>query len=141
MLSHFERNFQDVVRKAKAHADRVLVVRQPWFDRPCTAEEAALMWHGGVGRAWQEEVTVYYSHDVLRQLMALLDARAARVAEDLEVEHLDLRPIVPPSVETYYDFFHATPAGARTVARAIAAAVLREPVEAAPAMQAPPLAS
>jgi lysophospholipase L1-like esterase len=141
MLSHFERNFQDVLRRAKAHADRVLVVRQPWFDRPCTAEEAALMWHGGVGRAWQEEVTVYYSHDVLRQLMALLDARVARVAEDLGVEHLDLRPILEPSAEIYYDFFHATPAGARTVARAIAAAVLREPVEATPAVQAPPRAS
>jgi hypothetical protein len=39
---------------------------------------------------------------------------------------MDLRPIVEPSLENYYDFFHATPAGARTVASAVAAAIVRE---------------
>ena len=82
------------------------------------------MWHGGVGQAWKEEVTTYYSHDVLRRLMALLDARASRVAHALGAEQLDLRPIVPASVESYYDFFHMTPAGARAVAAAVATAVV-----------------
>jgi hypothetical protein len=40
------------------------------------AEEEAMMWHGGVGQAWREEVTTYYSTQVLSRLMALLDARA-----------------------------------------------------------------
>lgn len=124
MLDHFDRHLRLVLRKAKAHADRVLVVRQPWFDRDCTPDEAAQMWHGGAGQAWRHEVTTYYSLDVLSRLMALLDARAASVAEDLGVEHLDLRPALEPSLENYYDFFHATPAGARIVAAAVAAAIL-----------------
>ena len=123
MLDHFERHFRQLLSTAKAHADRVLVVRQPWFDRHCTPEEAAHMWHGGVGQAWQEEVTTYFSLDVLSRLMALLDDRALQVAHDLGVEQLDLRPVVEPSLEHYYDFFHATPGGARTIAAVVAAAI------------------
>jgi hypothetical protein len=36
-------------------------------------------------------------------------------------------PMLEPTTRTYYDFFHATPAGAREIATAIAAAVLRQP--------------
>jgi lysophospholipase L1-like esterase len=126
MLDHFERHLRQVIEKAKAHADRVLVVRQPWFDRHCTPEEAAHMWHGGAGQAWEEEVTTYYSLEVLSGLMALLDARAARVAQELGVEQLDLRPLLKPSLENYYDSFHATPTGSRTVAAAVATALVGE---------------
>jgi lysophospholipase L1-like esterase len=141
MLSHFERHFRQVLRKAKAHADRVIVARQPWFDRECTADEAAHMWHGGVGQAWKEEVSAYFSHDVLRRLMSLLDGRAARVAEELEVEQLDIRDVVEPSLENYYDFFHATPAGARAVASAVAMTMVRLPLPSADELTAPKRAS
>ena len=57
--------------------------------------------------------------------MALVDERAARVANELEVEQLDLMPLLERSLVNYYDGFHATPAGARTVAAAVAAAVLQ----------------
>jgi hypothetical protein len=128
MLHHFERHLRRVLRKAKAHADRVLVVRQPWFDKSFSPEEAARMWHGGAGQVWREEVTTYYSFDVVSGLMALLDARAACVAQALDVEQLDLMPILARSLDMYYDGFHATPAGARTVAAAVAAAISREPL-------------
>jgi len=141
MLSHFERHFRRVLRKAKAHADRVIVARQPWFDRDCTQDEAAHMWHGGVGQAWKEEVSAFYSHDVLRLLMALLDSRAARVAQELEVEQLDLRDVVEPSLENYYDFFHATPAGARAVASAVAMTMARLPLPSVEDLAAPKRAS
>jgi hypothetical protein len=141
MLSHFDRHFRQVLRKAKAHADRVIVARQPWFDRECTADEAAQMWHGGVGQAWKEEVSAYYSHDVLRRLMSLLDARAARLAEELEVEQLDIRDVVEPSLENYYDFFHATPAGARAVASAVAMTMVRLPLPSVDELTAPKRAS
>jgi len=141
MLSHFERHFRQVLRKAKAHADRVIVARQPWFDRDCTPDEAARMWHGGVGQAWREDVSAYYSHDVLRRLMALLDARAARVAKELEVEQLDIRDVVEPSLENYYDFFHATPAGARAVASAVAMTMVRLPLPSVDELTAPKRAS
>jgi lysophospholipase L1-like esterase len=126
MLEHFERHLGHVIRQARVHADRVILVRQPWFDRDCTPEEAAQMWHGGVGQAWKDEVTTFYSNDVVRRLMALLDAAAARVAQDLDVEHLDVRPVLPSTLEYYYDFFHATPMGARAVAAAVGTALLRQ---------------
>ena len=127
MLANFDRYFRSAIRHARAHAARVIVVRQPWFDKPCTAAEEALMWHGGIGQAWRQQVTTYYSSEVLSRLMALLDAHAARAAHELCVEQVDLMPVLEPSVRTYYDFFHATPAGARIITSAIAAVVLRRP--------------
>ena len=126
MLNHFDTHFREAITKAKAHADRVLIVRQPWFDKPCTPEEAAQMWHGGAGQAWREQVTAFYSHEVLMKLMSQLDARASAVARELDVEQLDVRPVLDPSVSTFYDFFHLTPAGCQRVADAVAAAVLRQ---------------
>jgi len=127
MLEHFELYFRRVLLKAIAHADRVLVVRQPWFDKDFSEEEAAHMWHGGAGQVWREEVTTFYSFDVVSKLMALLDAKAAGIANALDVEQLDLMPLLDRSLATYYDGFHLTPTGARAVAAAVAAAVLRQP--------------
>jgi hypothetical protein len=128
MLEHFEFYFRRALLKASAHADRVLVVRQPWFDKDFTEEEAAHMWHGGAGQVWREEVTTFYSFDVVSRLMALVDAKAADIAVAHGVEQLDLMPLLDRSLATYYDGFHLTPAGAKAVASAVAAAVLRQPV-------------
>jgi lysophospholipase L1-like esterase len=129
MLAHFDRHFRRALRRASTHADRVIVVRQPWFGPPHTAEEDAHMWHGGAGKAWQEEVTTFYSLEVLARLMSLLDAKASRIARELDVEQIDLNPLLDRGLETYYDSFHATPAGARRVAAAVAATILHQPVE------------
>jgi hypothetical protein len=79
-----------------------------------------------VGQVWREQVTTFYSGEILSELMALLDRRAARVATELGVEQLDLMPILERSLKTYYDFFHLTPHGARAVAAAVNAAILRQ---------------
>ena len=129
MLNQFDFHFRRVLEKATAHADRVIVVRQPWFDKEYTSEEAAHMWHGGAGQAWRENVTAYYSFDVVSGLMALVDGRAASIADELDVEQVDLMPVLERSLNCYYDGFHATPAGARVVASAIAAAIQRAPAE------------
>ena len=99
------------------------------------------MWHGGVGRAWQDDVATYFSDDVVCRLMAMLDARADRVARVCEVEELDLRPLLEPTLENYYDFFHVTPVGARRVADAVARVLLEEPVACASHLEAPKRAS
>ncbi|MGH7754584.1 MAG: hypothetical protein ACREN5_17395 [Gemmatimonadales bacterium] len=129
MLARFDRHFRQLVQRARAHADRVLVVRQPWFEKDYTAEEAGCIWHGGVGRAWKERITAYYSLDVLNHLMALVDARSAAMAAELGVQQLDLRPVLTPGLEHYYDYVHYTPAGALVVARAVAAALLERPAQ------------
>ena len=82
----------------------------------------------GWARSWREDVTTYYSFDVVSKLMALVDAKAAGVAKALDVEQLDLMPLLERSLDTYYDCFHCTPAGARAIATAVAAAVLRQPL-------------
>jgi len=124
MLDSFEHHFHRVVRRAKAYADRVLVVRQPWFEGDYTAQEAARFWHGGVGKAWKEPVSVYYNLEVVNRLLDLVDARAAKVANEVGVAHLNLRPILTLGLRHYYDHDHHTPAGAAVVAQAVADALL-----------------
>jgi len=128
MLDHFERHFRGALATAVAHADRVLVVRPAWFDKRFSAEEAAAMWHGGVGQAWREDVTTYYSFEVFSELMRKLNDRADAVARSFDVEQLDLMPFLEPSLNTYYDVVHLTDVGARRVGEVVAAAILRKPL-------------
>jgi hypothetical protein len=129
MLSHFETYLRSAIERASTCADRVIVMRQPWFGKSAyTAEEISHMWHGGVGRAWHEQVTAYYSLEVMSMLMTRLDRVAARVARELAVEQIDLMPILDCSLDTYYDLVHLTPTGAQIVAAAAAAAILGDPI-------------
>jgi lysophospholipase L1-like esterase len=136
MLNHFERHFGRLLQRAQAHADRVLVVKQPWFSRCPTSEEARSMWHGGVGQAWRNEVTAYYSFEASSRAMSLMDARASAVSRSLGIEVIDLMPIIEQSMETYYDGFHMTPSGARTVAHGVSDAILQRQTV-VPAMRVP----
>jgi lysophospholipase L1-like esterase len=123
VLSHFEHHFRRVLRRAAAHADRVLVVRQPWFEKDYTPEEAARFWHGGIGRPWKETVSVYFSLEVINGLLGLVDGRAARVADSLGIPHLNLRTLLSQGLHHYFDHDHFTPEGAAVVARAVATAL------------------
>jgi lysophospholipase L1-like esterase len=127
MLANFERNFRELLNTAKAHADRVLVTRQPWFEKNhYTPEEVSHFWSGGMGDpSTGEDVKVFYSLDVCSQLMRLMDLRAAKIADELGVEHLNLVPLLEPSLGTFYDFIHFTPAGSAVVAEAIAKTLLQ----------------
>jgi hypothetical protein len=135
LLAHFDRHFRQLLHRAQEHADRVLVVKQPWFSRPYTAEEAAHMWHGGVGQAWREEITTYYSFDAFNRVMSMLDERAGQVADAVGVETLDLSHMLEQSLDTYYDAIHLTPKGARKVAKSVSAAVLGVQTRPAAAMR------
>jgi lysophospholipase L1-like esterase len=141
MLAHFDRCFRRAIARAQAHADRVIVVRQSWYakDEPLSPIELAHMWHGGVGQAWREELTTYYAIDVTAALMEQLDAAAARAAADLGVEQIDLPAMLESNLNTYYDYFHLTPSGARSVADAVAQTLAR-PRGAAGAAEALPCA-
>jgi lysophospholipase L1-like esterase len=124
MVAHFEHHFRRMLTTARASAQRVLVVRQPWFEKEFTREEAARLWNFGQGRPYEEQLDTYYTHRVVCELLRAVDAVQARVAQELGVEQLDLMPVLERSFDTYYDFLHFTPAGARAVGRAIADAVL-----------------
>jgi lysophospholipase L1-like esterase len=127
MLARFERHLREAIRAALGSGARVIVVRQPWFEKDFSPEEEALMWNFCVGRPYVEPTTTYYTHRVVGELMRKVDATAARVADELHVEHLDLMPRLSRDLGTYYDYLHFTPRGARDVAEHVAAAVLSGP--------------
>ncbi|HEV8304144.1 MAG TPA: hypothetical protein VGQ25_04235 [Gemmatimonadales bacterium] len=131
VLDHFEHHFRRLLRRALAHADRVLVVRQPWFEKDYTPEEAARFWHGGVGKPWKEAVTVYFSLEAVNRLLRLVDARAVQVADAIGVEHMNLRTLLSQGLHHYYDHDHFTPDGAAVVAQAVADALLQRPARSA----------
>lgn len=125
MLDAFDRKFREALQHAREHASRVIVVRQPWFEKAAfTPEERALFWNGGVGKAVHQEVKIFYSDEVLFQLMRSIDERAVRACEDMGVEHVDLMDTLERSVATYYDHFHHTAAGADVIAGQVAKRVL-----------------
>lgn len=123
VLQHFEHHLRRALRHALARTRRVLVLRQPWFDEPYTAEEQARFWHGGVGRPWKEKVSVYFSLEVINRVLSLIDERVVAVADEVGVPHVHLQPLLNQGVRHYYDHDHFTPEGAAIVARAVAAAL------------------
>jgi lysophospholipase L1-like esterase len=139
MVDHFEEHFRRLCRNALAHADRVVVMLQPWFEGDYTPQEAARFWHGGVGRPWKETVTTYFSLDVVNRLLDLVHGRAAQVADELGVERVNLRQALTQRVGHYFDHDHYTPAGAAVLAQTVANALLSGPT-AVVAAEAPPRA-
>jgi lysophospholipase L1-like esterase len=141
LLANFEKHFTRLVQRAKTRAPRVLVLRQPWFDKDYTAEEAARFWHGGVGKPWKEKVTTYFDLGLINRLLGLVDARVVRVADALGVPHVELLPLLNGGVRHYYDHDHYTPAGAAVVASAVAAALTQTPARGVTRQTAAPSAS
>lgn len=128
MVDHFATHFRRLCGRALAHADRVVVMLQPWFEGEYTPEEAARFWHGGVGKPWKERITTYYSLDVVNRLLDLLHERAAEIADELGIERLNLRRVLTQRSRYYFDHDHYTPAGAAAVAQAVATTLL-EPAD------------
>jgi hypothetical protein len=124
MLEHFGAEFRRLVELAKRHAKRVIVVRQPWFDKAFTPDEEKRLWNFGAGRPYAEEVTTYYSHAVVWRLMRRVDELASRLASELGVEQIDLMPVLPRSFEIYYDELHHTPKGCDLVGENVARAIV-----------------
>jgi hypothetical protein len=127
MLDAWDRSLRDALVSAMLRGDRVILARQPWFDKPSySADEEAQFWHGGFGDAYEVEVTRFCSSETLAQLMAQIDGRATKVAEELGVEHVNLRAILEPTLTDYYDQYHFTAKGAAKLAAALASVLLHK---------------
>lgn len=125
VLADFELHFRRALLHATQRARRVIVVRQPWFEKNYTAEEAGRFWHGGIGKPWKEQVDVYFSLDVINRLHAQIEARVVAVADELGLEQVILRPALNQGLRHYFDHDHFTPEGAAVAAHAVAAVVTR----------------
>jgi hypothetical protein len=128
VLDAFETSLHSALLTAMRHSDRVIVARQPWLDKArFTPEEESQFWHGALGDVFAgAEVKKFCSAELIAKLMSQIDHRAVRVAEELGLEHIDLRQALEPSLCNYYDQFHFTPAGSAKVADAVAAVLLRD---------------
>ena len=125
MIAAYESGLRRAVEVAKTMSERVLVVRQPWFEKDHTDEENARFWNCGEGYPYSEDVKTYFSMAVTARLMQTLSDVGARICEEAAVEHLDLMPTLDRSLRTYYDFFHFTAEGASDVADAVSEVILK----------------
>jgi hypothetical protein len=137
VLDDFEQHLRRALRRAMLHARRVVVVRQPWFEKNYTAEESGRFWHGGIGKPWKETVTVYFSLEVINRLLAQVESRVVAVADELGLQHVNLRPLLDQGLKHYFDHDHLTPEGARVAGQAIAAALTGAAQSTKPATAAP----
>ncbi|HEX8201849.1 MAG TPA: hypothetical protein VF590_15340 [Isosphaeraceae bacterium] len=125
MLRAFEHHFRSILGRARAHAGRVLVVRQPWFEKEdYTADELALLWSGGVGEAYYDQISIYYSNQVINKLMAQINSRVVQVAGEMGVEQHDLMALIERSAASFIDHFHFTAAACEVIAEAVCAAIV-----------------
>ena len=120
MLDRFEKDLRDLVARAKSKARRVILARQPWLEKDFTPEEERRLWMFGAGNIREGIVSDYYAHSVVWDLMRQLDARVVKVARELGVEEVDLRPVVPPTFEDWYDEMHPNARGCDRIGRALA---------------------
>lgn len=121
MIGSFAANLRDILQAAKGKADKVLVIRQPWFDKDhFTAEEERLLWHAPKGRPYEEQVDTYFSYQVFNALMRAIDLKTVEICDELGIAALDLKAALPNSVETYYDHLHFTATGSKRVGKAVA---------------------
>jgi hypothetical protein len=113
-LEQYETSLARAVELARKYARRVVLIRQPWFDKPDpTPEEAAMFWHGSVGDAYVEFCDVFYTHRVLCALMELIDEATVRVGEKTGADVLRPGEVLEASAQHFYDHFHVTTQGAR----------------------------
>ena len=129
VIDTFRSQMSSVIRRAKAASDRVLVVGQPWFEKPSyTPEEEALFWNGAIGQAYKGTVTEFFSTRVICALMGQIDSAASEIAAREGVEYLRLQGHIAPSAENFIDHFHATPAAAARIGKLVAEQVLLRPL-------------
>lgn len=121
VVASVNRHFPSLLKRSIAKASNVIVVRQPWFDKDTyLPEEEALFWNGGVGRAFKEELTTYYSTKVIAGLMNIVDSEISRICDGYKVTQVDLRSVISSDTSSYVDQFHFTPKASETVASLLA---------------------
>jgi len=111
-LEQYETSLTHAVVIAREYAQRVVLIRQPWFDKPNpTPGEAAMFWHGSVGDPYVGFCDTFYTHRVICALMELIDGATVRVGERTGADVLP--PHIDASVMNSYDHFHVTTHGSR----------------------------
>ena len=139
MLANYERNVTRMLELARAHARHVLVVRQPWFEKPAyTDADRAMFWNFGVGELTDGSGTVYYSDAVCDRVLDQVDEATARVSRAAGVAEMELMSVVTPSPEHYYDRNHYTAAACRLIGVEVARVLIGMASQPSPVRPRPP---
>ncbi len=124
MLDRFAHSFRRVLLACNEKSKRVVVVRQPWFEKTHTPEEESFFWNAAQGDPFKETCDTYFDTSMIRARMQDMDARSVEVCDELGIEHIDLLPHLEMSRKTFYDFYHYTPKGAQDIGELIAKRLL-----------------
>ena len=124
MIDQFADELGRLIDFAKTKAKKVVVVRQPCFDKPMTKDEEKWMWNFAQGVIYGSDVDTYYSHRLIAELMHKTADRCGEVARAHGAIDVDLAGTVAAGLENYYDFLHFTPQGAERVAERVAKEII-----------------
>ena len=123
-LKHIRQGFNELIDSSEAPGRTVIVTRQPWFEKEhFSDEELATFWHGAVGNSFRKHSDTFYSARVLCEVMSAIDKVVAEVCVERGVRSIDLKNLIPATLEYYYDQIHLTKAGSAIVATAVAEAI------------------
>ena len=126
VLERFELQLRRCLKLAALHAKHVVFLRQPWFRKySYLPEELAQFWNGSVGDAYVKDVSIFYAPEVVSELMAQIDARAAFVATELGITAPDISHKLDSTNANYWDQIHVTPVGSKIIAEGLTETIIR----------------
>jgi len=126
LLDNFARSLGMAVRLSQEAGARVLVIPQPWLPTEnLTEEEKRRLWNGAEGNPHKQNVSTYYSSELVAQLLSEVNEVACRVAVENGAQIVHIHNCLTPPTACFYDDFHFTPLGARIVADVVSKAFLQ----------------
>jgi hypothetical protein len=124
LIAAYERNLREAIELGRAHARRVIVIRQQWLNKPePTAEEDAIIWGGRLGKPKGDPLR-FIEYGQMCELLGEIDRAAARVAERSGVECVHFKDYPEQRIGVYYDHAHYTALGAHQAAEVLARQIL-----------------
>ncbi|HWA55706.1 MAG TPA: SGNH/GDSL hydrolase family protein [Gemmatimonadales bacterium] len=121
-LAEYTRNLEGLADLAAARHLRLVLMTQPTLWSPTLPDSARrLLWMGGTGEFQVEAGHDYFTVPALRTAMDRYNAALLEVCGRRQLPCLDLAAAIPHETRWFYDDVHYTEAGARLVARQIAA--------------------
>lgn len=126
-LAEYERNLRYIIGQTRRQGVRLIFMTQPTVWRSnLTADEKYNLIFAQIGRD-PFLATEYYAPEALAEGIAQYNAVMLRVAAETGTECLDLASLIPKDQTSFYDDCHFNEPGARKVADALAAYLLRKP--------------
>jgi lysophospholipase L1-like esterase len=120
-LAEYRTNLQAIIRAASENGADVVFLTQPSLWRPdLTAEEARLLWLGGIGPFQEQPGQPYYSVPALAQAMALYNQTMLEVCQAQGLACFDLAAALPSDTTMMYDDVHFTEAGSARIGELVA---------------------